>query len=111
VTSAPTSSAGDEELVDHDLRAVDEVAELRLPEDERVRRRDRVPVLEPERRILRERRVVDLERRVAPERCWIGAYVSPVKGSWSMRWRCANVPRSASCPERRIGMPSSRRLA
>ena len=37
---------GDEELVDHDLGAVDEVAELRLPEHERVRRGDRVAVLE-----------------------------------------------------------------
>ena len=60
----PLRAAGDEELVDHDLGAVDEVAELRLPEDERVRRGDRVAVLEPERRVLRERRVVDLERRV-----------------------------------------------
>ena len=43
----PLRPACDEELVDHDLRAVGEVAELRLPEDERVRRGDGVPVLEP----------------------------------------------------------------
>ena len=30
----PLRAARDDELVDHDLRAVDEVAELRLPEDE-----------------------------------------------------------------------------
>ena len=58
---APLRAAGDEELVDHDLGAVDEVAELGLPEHERVGRGDRVAVLEPERRVLRERRVVDLE--------------------------------------------------
>ena len=55
--------AGDEELVDHDLRAVDEVAVLRLPEDERVRRCNGIAVLEAEARVLGERRVVDLERR------------------------------------------------
>ena len=62
----PLRAARDDELVDHDLRAVDEVAELRLPEDERVRGRDRVAVLEAERRVLRERGVVDLERGVRP---------------------------------------------
>ena len=62
----PLRAARDDELVDDDLRAVDEVAELRLPEDERVRGRDRVAVLEAERRVLRERRVVDLERGVRP---------------------------------------------
>ena len=60
----PLRAAGDDELVDHDLGAVHEVAELRLPEDERVGRRDRVAVLEAERRVLGERRVVDLEGRV-----------------------------------------------
>src|SRR5205085_7110706 len=42
----PLREARDEELVDDDLRAVHEVAELGLPEDERLGRRDRVPVLE-----------------------------------------------------------------
>ena len=46
-----------------DLRAVDEVAELRLPEHERLGRGDGVAVLEAERRVLGERRVVHLERR------------------------------------------------
>ena len=58
----PLREAGDEELVDDDLGAVDEVAELRLPEDERVGRRDRVAVLEAETGVLGERRVVDLDR-------------------------------------------------
>ena len=56
----PLRATRDDELVDHDLGAVDEVAELGLPEDERVRGRDRVTVLEGESRILGERRVVDL---------------------------------------------------
>ena len=42
----PLREAGDDELVDRDLRAVDEVAELRLPEHERLGRGDRVAVLE-----------------------------------------------------------------
>src|SRR5262245_35532954 len=60
---SPLRPPGDDELVDDDLRAVDEVAELRLPEHERVRRCDRVAVLEGERGVLREGRVVDLEGR------------------------------------------------
>ena len=48
-----------------DLRAVDEVAELRLPEHERLGRGDRVAVLEADRRVLGERRVEHLERRAA----------------------------------------------
>src|SRR5437588_3094000 len=60
---APLGEAGGDELVDDDLGAVDEVAELRLPADERLRSRDRIAVLEADRRVLRERRVVDLERR------------------------------------------------
>jgi hypothetical protein len=59
----PLRAARDDELVDHDLRAVDEIAELRLPDDERVRRRDRVAVLEADGCVLGERGVVDLERR------------------------------------------------
>src|SRR5207342_1026874 len=60
---SPLRAAGHDELVDDDLGAVHEVAELRLPEHERVGSRDRVAVLERERSVLRERGVVDLERR------------------------------------------------
>src|SRR5207237_2450910 len=59
----PLGETGGDELVDDDLRAVDEVAELRLPEHERLRSGRRVAVLEAQARVLRERRVVDLERR------------------------------------------------
>src|SRR4051794_3735095 len=58
----PLRQAGDDELVDDDLRRVHEVAELRLPEDERLRRLLRVAVLEAEARDLAQRRVVQLER-------------------------------------------------
>ena len=57
----PLRQPGDDELVDDDLGAVHEVAVLRLPQHERLRRRDRVAVLEAEGRVLAERRVVDLE--------------------------------------------------
>ena len=59
----PLGEAAGDELVDHDLRAVGEVAELRLPEHEHLGRGRRVAVLEPDARVLRERRVVHLERR------------------------------------------------
>ena len=55
-------AGGDEELVDHHLRAVDEVAVLRLPDHEPRRLLDVVAVLEPDDRVLGERAVVDLER-------------------------------------------------
>ena len=59
---APLGQPADDELVDDDLRAVGEVAELRLPEHERVRRLGRVAVLEADARDLAQRRVVQLER-------------------------------------------------
>ena len=61
---APLGAAGCDELVDQHLRAVREVAELRLPDHERVAARDRVAVLEAEARGLGERRVVHLEARL-----------------------------------------------
>ena len=61
---APLGEARHEELVDDHLRAVHEVAELRLPQDERVGRLDAVAVLEAHARLLGERAVVQLERRV-----------------------------------------------
>ena len=60
---APLCHSRHDELVDNDLRAVDEIAELRLPQDDRFGRRDRVAILEAKARKFGERRVVDLERR------------------------------------------------
>ena len=59
--------AGDE-LVDDDLRAVREVAELRLPEDERRRVGHRVAELEAHDGVLGEEAVDDLEARPARSR-------------------------------------------
>jgi hypothetical protein len=50
----PLRAARDDELVDDDLCAVDEVAELGFPENQRLRGRDRVAVLEAERGVLGE---------------------------------------------------------
>ena len=61
---APLRERRRDELVDHDLGPVCEVAVLRLPEDERLGRGGRVAVLETETRILGERRVEHLEGRV-----------------------------------------------
>ena len=63
--AAPLHLARSDELVDHDLRAVREVAELRFPDDEPRRVRRRVAVLEAEHRLLGQHRVDDLERRLA----------------------------------------------
>src|SRR3954453_21295279 len=60
---SPLRLAGDDEAVDDHLAGVGEIAELRLPEDERAGVRRRVSVLEAEAGGLRERAVVNLERR------------------------------------------------
>ena len=52
-------------LVQDDLGAVHEVAELGLPEGEHLRRGERVAVLEAEHRVLAQGGVVDLEQRLA----------------------------------------------
>ena len=59
---APLGRPAGDELVDDDLRAVGEVAELRLPQDERLGRLGAVAVLEAEAGDLAQRRVVQLER-------------------------------------------------
>ena len=59
----PLGQPGHEELVDDHLGRVHEVAELGLPEHERVGRLDAVAVLEAHARLLRQRAVVKLERR------------------------------------------------
>ena len=60
---APLGEAGDDELVDDHLGGVDEVAELRLPQHERLGGLLAVAVLEAHARELRERAVVQLQRR------------------------------------------------
>ena len=57
----PLALARGDELVEHHLRAVGEVAELRLPQHEGVRLGERVAVLEAEHRLFGEHRVDDLE--------------------------------------------------
>ena len=59
---APLGLARGDVLVDDGLGAVDEVAELRLPERQRLGAGHRVAVLEAERGVLAQQRVVDVER-------------------------------------------------
>ena len=61
---APLLLGRGDELVDDGLGAVGEVAELRLPQHERVGALDRVAVLEAHRGVLAEQRVVDPELRL-----------------------------------------------
>src|SRR5208282_4367096 len=55
-----------DELVDHDLRAVREIAELRFPKRERLGKIAAEAVLETQHRGLRKRRIVDF----APRAFW-----------------------------------------
>src|SRR6266545_1024098 len=64
----PLGASRRDELVENDLRPVDEVAVLRLPEHETALCLNAVAELEPERRVLGERAVVDLEGRACPRK-------------------------------------------
>ncbi|MPL74173.1 hypothetical protein SDC9_19983 [bioreactor metagenome] len=60
----PLAFARVDELVEHDLRAVGEVAELGFPQGKRVRFSQRIAILEAEHRIFRQHRVDDLVTRL-----------------------------------------------
>ncbi len=60
----PFGLAGRDELVEHDLRAVGEVAELRLPHREGVRLGEAVAILKPEHGVFRQGAVDRLEMRL-----------------------------------------------
>src|SRR6185312_7461004 len=61
----PLGLARADELVDDDLRAIGEIAELRFPQHEGVRIGKTVAIFESQHRLLRERAVDDLERRLS----------------------------------------------
>ncbi len=108
---APLVLGRHQEVVDDDLAAVPEVAELRLPGDQVARGLDRVAVLEAEARVLREERVADGEGAGCPDPSRPrGTYSAPVTWSTSTAWRCENVPRRVSWPVTRTLVPSSRRV-
>jgi hypothetical protein len=103
----PLALARRDELVEHHLRAVGEVAELRLPQRQRVRLGQRVAVLEAEHRLFRQHRVDDLVARLALLQMVERRVALLVSWSISTEWRCEKVPRSTSWPDRRTGWPSS----
>ena len=78
---APLGFAGGDELVDDDLRAVGEVAELGFPEDEGFGVVAGVAVLEAEGGGLGEQGVVDLEAGLESARCGRA-------GRSGLRFRC-----------------------
>ena len=95
-----------------DLRAVHEVAELRLPEHERLGRGR--PSSRTRSRARRTPTAASCAPRTTPSPRRVAgsaSYVSPVSASWRTRWRCEKVPRSVSWPVSRIGIPSTSRLA
>jgi hypothetical protein len=61
----PFALARRDELIDHDLRAVHEIAELRFPQRQRFRIGQRIAVLEAEHRFFGEQRVDDFVMRLA----------------------------------------------
>ena len=90
----PLVLRSDDELVDDDLGSVGEVAELGLPEDERLRVGDRIAVLEAEHGVLAQQRVVHPEVRVVAhaqflERGVFGTGLVIDEGRMSMAERAA----------------------
>ena len=61
----PFALARRDELVEHHLRAIGEIAELRLPQRQRLRLGERIAVFEAEHRLFREHRIDDLETALA----------------------------------------------
>ena len=57
----PFALGGGDELIEHDLRAVGEVAELRFPKRQRVWLGERIAIFEAKYSFLREHRIDDLE--------------------------------------------------
>ena len=79
---APLRFRAGDELVDHDLRAVGEIAELRLPHHQRQRIGHAVAELEAQHGVLAERAVEDVEARLVRARCAAaGRSASPVSES------------------------------
>jgi hypothetical protein len=103
----PLALAGRDELVDDRLRAVDEVAELRLPHHQRPRVGQRVAVLEAEHRQLAQHAVVDRDVALVFAQVREGdealCRVVVVEDGVAVE----NVPRSTSWPIRRTQWPSS----
>src|SRR3546814_982583 len=61
VGTQPLGLAGGDELIDHDLRAVGEIAELGFPKHQRFGIGERIAVFETEHAIFGERRIEHLE--------------------------------------------------
>ena len=91
--SQPLALARRDELVEHDLRAVGEVAELRLPQRQCPRLGERIAILEAQHRLFREHRVDDLEvglrRRQIVERDVAGLVTLVVEHRMALRERAA----------------------
>ena len=90
----PLVLRSDDELVDDDLGSVGEVAELGLPEDERLRVGDRIAVFEAEHGVLAQQRVVHPEVRAVAlaqflERGVFGTGLVVDEGRMSMAERAA----------------------
>ena len=81
---SPFRFAAGDELVNHHLRAVGEIAELRLPQHQRQRVGQAVAELKPEHREFAERAVVDIEARLVGrnvlQRDIVLAHLGIVKG-------------------------------
>ena len=61
----PFHFARGNELIDHNLRAVREIAELRFPKDQRLGLREAIAIFESEHGRLRQKRIVNLIFRLA----------------------------------------------
>ena len=109
VGAQPLGLARGDVLVDDDLRAVGEVAELRFPQHQRLGIGAGEAVFEAEHAVFGQRAVVDLELAVRQRRT---AGCTCARSFWSTQiaWRWLKVPRPESWPDRRTPKPSVTRL-
>src|SRR3546814_21022708 len=82
VGTQPLGLAGGDELIDHDLRAVGEIAELGFPKHQRFGIGERIAVFETEHAIFGERRIEHLETRTEERR--VGKeWISTCRSRWT----------------------------
>ncbi len=103
--TAPLGLAGADELVDHDLGAVHEVAELGFPDDELIGFGRRVAVFERQHGLLGQHRVEAAGSRPGRPGC-VERLVAALVPALALlvvqtAWRWKKVPRPTSSPERR----------
>ena len=107
----PLAFGGRDELIDDHLRAVGEIAELRLPADQHVPGEERIAVIKAQHGGFTEQAVVGAEARLVRRQMLQRTESLACFEVIEKLWRCENVPRRLSWPLKRTPMPSASSVA